>query len=142
MTYAIVETSGKQMRVEPGRFYDVDRVAVDEKGQVILDRVLLIHHDDDIHVGQPVVSGATVEATVLQHMRGRKILVYKMKPKKKTRKKRGHRQELTRLLINSITVNGVALASATEPQAVAAVTPTQLQTEAVGDAIDVAAEES
>ncbi len=121
MTYAIVETSGKQMRVEPGRFYDVDRVAVDENGQVILDRVLLIHHDDDIHVGQPVVSGATVEATVLKHMRGRKILVYKMKPKKKTRKKRGHRQELTRLLVNSITVNGVALASssAAQPEAAA-----------------------
>ncbi len=120
MTYAIVETSGKQMRVEPGRFYDVDRVAVDENGQVILDRVLLIHHGDDIHVGQPVVSGATVETTVLQHMRGRKILVYKMKPKKKTRKKRGHRQELTRLLVNSITVNGVAIASsAAQPEAAA-----------------------
>ena len=106
MTYAIIETGGKQLRVEPGRFYDVDRLAVDEDGSVTIDRVLFVDNDGDILVGQPVVEGATVEGTVLSHLRGRKIIVYKMRPKKKTRKKQGHRQELTRLMINSISLNG------------------------------------
>ncbi len=110
MTYAIIETGGKQLRVEPGRFYDVNRLAVDEDGSVTIDRVLFIDNDGDISVGQPTVEGATVEATVLSHLRGRKIIVYKMQPKKKTRKKQGHRQELTRLMINSISLNGSILA--------------------------------
>jgi large subunit ribosomal protein L21 len=62
-------------------------------------------------VGQPFVAGATVEGEILAHRRGRKIIVYKMRPKKKTRKKRGHRQELTRLLIRSISVDGQAIAT-------------------------------
>jgi large subunit ribosomal protein L21 len=109
MTYAIIETGGKQLRVEPGRFYDVNRLAVDEDGSVTIDRVLFIDNDGDISVGQPTVEGATVEATALSHLRGRKIIVYKMQPKKKTRKKQGHRQELTRLMINSISLNGSIL---------------------------------
>lgn len=110
MTYAIIETGGKQLRVEPGRFYDVERLAVDAEGSLTLDQVLLVHDGETITVGQPLVTGATVEATVMQHHRARKILVYKMKPKKKTRKKQGHRQELTRLMINSISVKGKAIA--------------------------------
>jgi len=112
MTYAIIEMSGTQLRVEPGRFYDVNRLPVEADGTMSLDRVLLVKHEDTIHVGQPLVEGATIEATVMQHMRGRKVLVYKMKPKKKTRKKRGHRQELTRVMINSISLNGSVLAAA------------------------------
>ncbi|MFM7426438.1 MAG: 50S ribosomal protein L21 [Elainella sp.] len=110
MTYAIIETGGKQLRVEPGRFYDVERLAVDEAGSVVIDRVLYIDNAGDISVGQPVVAGATVEATVLRHLRDRKIIVYKMRPKKKTRKKQGHRQELTRLMIESISLNGKVVA--------------------------------
>lgn len=117
MAYAIIETGGKQIRVEPGRFYDVDRLAVGEDEQVTLDRVLFINSDGDAHVGQPVVEGATVTATVMRHLRGRKILVYKMKPKKKTRKKRGHRQELTRLMVEAISLNGVTIAAAAETAA-------------------------
>lgn len=110
MTYAIVETSGTQLRVEPGRFYDVNRLSADEDASLTLDKVLFIENDGDIMVGQPLVDGATVEVTVQRHLRGRKIIVYKMKPKKKTRKKQGHRQELTRIMINSISLNGSALA--------------------------------
>ncbi|MBD1914026.1 MULTISPECIES: 50S ribosomal protein L21 [unclassified Leptolyngbya] len=106
MTYAIIETGGKQFRVEPGRFYDVERLAVEENGKVSIDRVLFVENDGDISIGQPWVEGATVEGTVLRHLRGRKIVVYKMRPKKKTRKKQGHRQELTRLMIDSINVGG------------------------------------
>ena len=110
MTYAIVATGGKQLRVEPGRFYDIDRLAVEAEGQVTLDQVLFINHDGDALVGQPLVAGATVTGTVVSHLRGRKVIVYKMKPKKKTRKKQGHRQELTRLMIDGIHLNGKAIA--------------------------------
>jgi large subunit ribosomal protein L21 len=105
-SYAIIETGGKQLRVEPGRFYDVERIAAEPDSQVTIDKVLFVQDDDSISVGQPLVEGATVAATVMSHLRGRKIIVYKMRPKKKTRKKQGHRQELTRLMIDSINVGG------------------------------------
>lgn len=114
MTYAIIETGGKQLRVEPGRFYDIERLAVDEQAAVTIDRVLFVDNEGDVLVGQPLVEGATIEGTVLRHFRGRKVIVYKMKPKKKTRKKRGHRQEITRLLVNSISLNGKVVARAEE----------------------------
>ncbi|ELR99575.1 50S ribosomal protein L21 [Gloeocapsa sp. PCC 73106] len=110
MTYAIIETGGKQLRVEPGRFYDIELLHVDPDNDYTIDKVLLVHHEDDIHIGRPYVEGAIVLGTVLEHRRGRKVLVYKMKPKKKTRKKRGHRQEITRLMIETISINGEALA--------------------------------
>jgi large subunit ribosomal protein L21 len=102
MTYAIIETGGKQVRVEAGRFYDIELLPVEENGKVTIDKVLLIGNDSGVRIGQPYVAGVTVSGTVLRHLRGRKVLVYKMKPKKKTRKKRGHRQEITRLQIDSI----------------------------------------
>lgn len=110
MTYAIVEAGGKQLRVEPGRFYDVDRLALEVDDQVTLDRVLFVDNDGEALVGQPLVEGAVVVGSVVSHLRGRKIIVYKMQPKKKTRKKQGHRQELTRVMINSIEMNGTAIA--------------------------------
>lgn len=115
MTYAIIETGGKQLVVEPGRFYDIDLLHVEPGESVTIDKVLFVRHEDDVHIGQPWVEGATVEGTVLQHRRGRKVLVYKMLPKKKTRKKRGHRQELTRLAISSISVGGNVVAEAEIP---------------------------
>ncbi|MBD2498090.1 50S ribosomal protein L21 [Nostoc sp. FACHB-280] len=118
MTYAIIETGGKQVRVEPGRFYDIELLTAQPDEKVTINSVLLVQHDGGLSIGQPLVSGATVEGTVLRHFRGRKVLVYKMKPKKKTRKKRGHRQEITRLLINSITLNGQVF-TASEAAAVA-----------------------
>jgi large subunit ribosomal protein L21 len=109
MAYAIIEIAGQQIRVEPTRFYDLNRLAGEVDSQITIDRVLFVNNDGDISIGAPVVEGATVEATVMRHMRGRKILVYKMKPKKKTRKKRGHRQELTRIMIDSISMGGTVL---------------------------------
>jgi large subunit ribosomal protein L21 len=112
MTYAIIETGGKQMRVEPGRFYDIELLHVEPNEAVTIDAVLLVAHNGEFSIGQPRVDGAIVEGTIVRHFRDRKVLVYKMKPKKKTRKKRGHRQEVTRLMINSISMNGSVLASA------------------------------
>ncbi|MEH2456764.1 50S ribosomal protein L21 [Nostoc sp.] len=111
MTYAIIETGGKQIRVEPGRFYDIELLTNEPDEKVTIDSVLLVQHDGEVTIGQPLVTGATVEGTVMRHYRGRKVLVYKMKPKKKTRKKRGHRQEITRLMIDSITLNGAVFAA-------------------------------
>ena len=112
MTYAIIEIGGTQMLVEPGRFYDVNLLPVDPESTYTIDKVLLVNHDDNVTVGQPYVEGATVEGTAMRHRRGKKVIVYKMQPKKKTRKKRGHRQELTRLMINSISMNGSVIAEA------------------------------
>ena len=106
MTYAIVEIGGSQIRVEPGRFYDINLLSAEPESSYTIDKVLLVNNDDEITVGRPYIEGATVEGTVMRHRRGKKVIVYKMKPKKKTRKKRGHRQELTRLMIDSISING------------------------------------
>jgi len=111
MTYAIIETGGKQLRVEPGRFYDIELLKDEANSQVTIDKVLFVQHDGGVNIGQPWVEGATIQGTVMRHFRGRKVLVYKMKPKKKTRKKRGHRQEITRLMIDSISMNGAVLAA-------------------------------
>ncbi|MBD1823905.1 50S ribosomal protein L21 [Cyanobacteria bacterium FACHB-DQ100] len=111
MAYAIIEIAGQQIRVEPSRFYDVNRLVGDVDSQIDIDRVLLVNNEGDISVGAPVVEGAIVQATVMRHLRGRKVIVYKMQPKKKTRKKRGHRQELTRIMIDSISLGGSAIAT-------------------------------
>ena len=67
MTYAIIETGGKQFRVEPGRFYDIELLHVEAESKVTIDKVFLIQHEDDVHIGQPLVENATVEGTVLRH---------------------------------------------------------------------------
>jgi large subunit ribosomal protein L21 len=130
MSYAIIETGGKQLRVEPGRFYDIELLHVEPETQVTIDKVLLVQHDGEVHIGQPLVEGATVEGTVMRHFRGRKVIVYKMRPKKKTRKKRGHRQEITRLMVDSISLQGAAIASSADSPAkeTAAATPTADET--------------
>ncbi len=117
MTYAIVEIGGTQIIVEPGRFYDINLLSADPESDYAIDKVLLVNNDDEVTVGRPYIEGATVEGTVMRHRRGKKVIVYKMQPKKKTRKKRGHRQELTRLMINSISLNGSVVA-ATEAETV------------------------
>ena len=112
MTYAIIEAGGTQLMVEPGRFYDINLLPVDAESDYTVDKVLLVNNDDEITIGQPYIEGATVEGTLLRHRRGKKVIVYKMQPKKKTRKKRGHRQELSRLMINSISIGGKGIATA------------------------------
>ncbi|WP_121969778.1 50S ribosomal protein L21 [Leptolyngbya sp. BC1307] len=124
MAYAIIAAGGTQLRVQPGRFYDLNRLPVEADEQITIDSVLLVENDGDLSIGQPLVEGATVSGTVLSHLRGKKVIVYKMQPKKKTRKKQGHRQELTRVMIDSITVGGNTItadaSSATAPAATSA----------------------
>ncbi len=106
--YAIVEASGQQFWLQPNRYLDLDRIEAEVDSTVTLDSVLLLNGAKGITLGQPYVTGATVELKVLAHRRGPKILVYKMRRKKKTRRKTGHRQELTRVLVQAIQVGGKA----------------------------------
>lgn len=120
MSYAIIETGGKQLLVEPGRFYDIELLPVEAEATITIEKVLLVNNDGEITIGQPVVAGATVEGTVMRHRRGKKVIVYKMRPKKKTRKKRGHRQEITQLMINSININGTVISAPAKTEAATA----------------------
>jgi LSU ribosomal protein L21P len=104
MTYAIIQTGGKQYRVEVGRFYDVELLSAEPQTKITIDQVLLVNQDGQVHIGQPLVDSAVVEATVVEHRKAKKVIVYKMKPKKKTRRKNGHRQPLTRIMIDDIKV--------------------------------------
>ena len=107
-TYAIVEASGKQFWLQPNRYYDLDRCHAEVDEVLTIDKVLLLNDGKDLKVGKPYVKDAKVEIKVLEHRRGPKIIVYKMRPKKKTRRKNGHRQELTRVLVQSISVGSKA----------------------------------
>ena len=102
--YAIVEASGKQFWLEPNRYYDLDRCNAEVNDVLTIDNVLLLNDGKDLKLGKPYVKDAKVEIKVLEHRRGPKIIVYKMRPKKKTRRKNGHRQELTRVLVQSISI--------------------------------------
>ena len=101
--YAIAETSGQQFWFEVDRYYDIDRLNAKEKDKIIIDKVLLIKDKDTISIGKPYLKDAKIELEVISHKRDKKIIVYKMRPKKKTRRKMGHRQELTRVMVKSIT---------------------------------------
>ena len=107
--YAIVEASGQQFWLQPNRYYDLDRIHAEVDDTVTLDRVLLVRDSSGTHLGLPHVPEAAVTLKVVAHRRGPKIIVYKMRPKKKTRRKNGHRQELTRVMVESITVGGQPL---------------------------------
>ena len=102
--YAIAETSGQQFWFEVDRYYDIDRLNAKEKDKITLEKVLLLKDKDSITVGKPYVKDAKIELEVVSHKRDKKILVYKMRPKKKTRRKMGHRQELTRVMVKSISI--------------------------------------
>jgi large subunit ribosomal protein L21 len=104
MKYAIVEISGRQFWIETGKYYDFNRIPTELGKQITLNRVLLLNNDGDVLVGKPYLDSVTIKGKILEHLRGKKTIVYKMRPKKKTRKKQGHRQELTRVLIEDITI--------------------------------------
>ena len=104
--YAIIETGGKQYKVTPGQTIDVERLDAAEGDTVELDRVLLIAEGDRVTVGTPVVEGAKVIATSQGEGKGKKIIVFKYKPKVRYRRKMGHRQLYTRLTVDKIVEPG------------------------------------
>ena len=116
--YAIAETSGQQFWFEVNRYYDIDRLNAKEKDKITLEKVLLLKDKNSITIGQPYIKDAKIELEVVSHKRDKKILVYKMRPKKKTRRKMGHRQELTRVMVKSISVAKSSSKSSSKKEAV------------------------
>lgn len=105
MKYAIVEISGKQFWVETGKYYDFNKIPTELGKEIILNRVLLFNNEGKLSIGQPYLENVKIQGKILQHLRGKKTIIYKMRSKKKTRRKQGHRQELTRVLIENINLN-------------------------------------
>lgn len=99
--YAIIATGGKQLRVEEGRYVDVEKLSAEEGATVEFDQVLLVA-GEEVKVGAPTVAGAKVVGKVMRQWKGPKVIIYKMRPKKHYRRKRGHRQPYTRVMIESI----------------------------------------
>ena len=100
--FAIVETGGKQYQVEEGRYLDVELLEGDKDSKVIFDKVVMIVNGKKSKVGQPYVAGASAEGTIVKHDRAKKVIVYKQRPKKGYRRKQGHRQGFTRVMISKI----------------------------------------
>ena len=102
MKYAIVEAGGKQYRVEEGKTFLVDLLPASVGEQVILDKVLLFVDGDHVVVGSPYIKGASIKTQVAEQVLGKKIFVFKYKPKIQYRRRAGHRQKYTSLLVDSI----------------------------------------
>ncbi len=100
--YAVIETGGKQYKVNEGDIIYVEKLDVEDGAAVTFDKVLAVGEGADIKVGAPAVAGATVEGSVIKTAKGKKVVVYKMKPKKGYRKKQGHRQAYTKVEIKKI----------------------------------------
>ena len=100
--YAVVKTGGKQYKVAPGEKLKVEQIPADVGAEVILDQVLMVGEGESVRLGQPVLAGATVKATVVAQGRGEKVKIFKMRRRKHYQKHQGHRQNYTELSIESI----------------------------------------
>lgn len=104
MRYAVIKTGGKQYTVSPGQIVEVEKLDVEPGSEIELNEVLMVSDDGALKAGKPLVEGAKVLARVLAQDRDKKIVVFKYKPKKRYRRKTGHRQSITRLAIKEITL--------------------------------------
>jgi large subunit ribosomal protein L21 len=100
--YAIVETGGKQYKVQEGDVVYLERLPYESGSEVVFDKVLVLSKESGVEFGAPVVEGAKVNAKILSHGKAKKIIVFKYKPKKGYRKKQGHRQLYTKVQIEKI----------------------------------------
>ena len=100
--YAVIETGGKQYRVSEGDVIYVEKLDLEQDAEVVFDKVLLVGDGDSVKVGAPLVDGATVSGKVIKNGKAKKVVVFKMKPKKGYRKKQGHRQPYTKVEISKI----------------------------------------
>lgn len=117
MKYAIVESGGKQYRAVEGAMLEVDHLPQEVGERLHLERVLLLVDGEQVSVGQPTVSGASVVATVVEHVKGPKVIAFRYRPKKRIRRKIGHRQTYTRLLIEQINAAAAPVKSASKAAA-------------------------
>lgn len=109
--FAIIETGGKQYKVEKGATVEVEKLDAEDGSTITIDKVVLISDNNDVKIGTPYVSGAAVVAKVLGQIKGEKIRVYKMKAKEHYQRTAGHRQKYTSLEITEIKESGVAKAA-------------------------------
>ncbi|MDR0970354.1 MAG: 50S ribosomal protein L21 [Lentimicrobiaceae bacterium] len=100
--YAIVDIAGQQFKVEEGKFIFVHRLEGEEGSTVSFDKVLLIDNNGQVKVGAPTIEGANVEVKIMEHLKGEKVLVFKKKRRKGYQKMNGHRQYLSKVIIESI----------------------------------------
>lgn len=105
MPFAVIRSGGKQHRVEPGQTIEVEKLPVDEGQTVELNEVLLVVDENGIRQGSPLVDGAKVVGRVVKQGRGKKIVVFKYKPKVRYRRTKGHRQAVTRIAIDDIVIS-------------------------------------
>ena len=101
---AIIDLNGQQYEVTPGQYIEVDLLDQEPEAAITLDKICLVDDGNAVKVGQPYVAGATINAKVMRHYRGPKVLVYKMRCKKGYRRKNGHRQQYTQLMIESVNI--------------------------------------
>lgn len=133
--YAVVRTGGKQYRVSPGDILEVEKLAGDVGDSIVLEDVLMVAGDEGIEIGQPNVAGASVTARITGQHRGEKILVFRYRPKKRVRVRRGHRQYLTRLQIDKISGDGFEYGEEEKEEA----TPEEIVAAAVAEVAAAAA---
>ena len=115
--YAIVEMAGQQFKVAKDQKVYVHRLQIEEGKKVVFDKVLLLDDNGSVTVGAPVIEGAAVEATVVKHLKGDKVIVFKKKRRKGYRKKNGHRQYLTEIVVDGIQASGTKKTSSTKAKA-------------------------
>ena len=104
MTYAVIETGGKQYHIKEGDTVFIEKLPVEADETITFDNILAITKDENTKIGTPYIKGAVVEATVVKNGKSKKIIVYKMHPKKGYRRKQGHRQPYTKVRIEKIEV--------------------------------------
>lgn len=102
MPFAVIQSGGKQHRVEPGQTIEVERLPLEEGQTVEISEVLLVSDENGLRHGRPLVDGAKVVGRVVKQTKGPKIIVFKYKPKVRYRRKKGHRQQVTRIAIDEI----------------------------------------
>lgn len=102
MSFAVIETGGKQYKVSPGEKLKIEKINAEEGSSFSFDKVLLIAEGEKVEVGRPYLEGRKVEAKVIKHGKGKKIIVFRYKPKTRQRTKKGHRQPFTEVEITKI----------------------------------------
>lgn len=115
--YAIVETGGKQYQVEEGRYVDVELLEGEKDAKIVFDKIVMLVNGKKSKVGQPYVAGASVEGKIMLHDKAKKVIVYKQRPKKGYRKKQGHRQGFTKVMITKVRSTAQKKAASTEEAA-------------------------
>ena len=114
--FAVIESGGKQIKAVPGQCIDIEKLPQNKGEKVLFDNVLMLVTGKDSKIGNPYIKGASVKGHLVEQAKDDKVIVYKMRPKKGTRKKQGHRQLFTRVQIQSIELDGKAVATAEEIQ--------------------------